>query len=380
MQDLWENMTGNPTPEWGESDIESASLAISAPIPDVARDMVLAEKLAAVFLYDCIDEPRIRPAGRSQALRVLAGEKLVAGMEQHLQHPAEEYTEWLGGFNSTLEELSEDAVRKCGQEKLAKLDPDGILARAIELSSEEEFTEIQDRKRAALMDSLSAATKGGDPAAVMKWRDECKAALYDDEEFCLPSLMGSLFKLEKMDLLVSSFFHYGSEWSPGAAGYEFLDRLAKSEGSKELVASLLSYVKEENPLFDKHEHDGYAALHIVDWLNDNEAFAGCRNKEILFKLLESDRNGPVKASCSVIGKHRCSDKKAVKKLIALLSHENGWVRRQAALALGELGARRALKHLGGIRFTDPFWDDGCSCFPVRDAAKKSYEALRPKKR
>lgn len=379
IQDLWDDVRGSPCPEWDEQAVEDASTAISAPRPDVNRNLPLAEKLVAVYLFDCVEDPRIRPAGRSVAIRALAGRALLAGIERHLDYPAKEYTAWLAAFHPRLNTLHETAIRKCGQEKLGELDPDGTVKKVLELTSKAGFEAAQKHRRMALMGALQEAAESREVEAVVGWREACKIALYDDEEFCLPAVIRTLYDLGEIDRLVASFFHYGSEWSSTAAGYVFLDKLAKSVGQETVTATLLTYIRKDNRLMNRHEHDGYAALHILDWLSDHDAFAGCRNKELLSALLESDRNGPLKAACRVIGKHRCADKKVGEKLIFLLSHENGWVRRQAALALGELGTRSALKKLGAIRFTDPFWDDGCSCFPVRNAAKKAYETIKPKK-
>ena len=160
--------------------------------------------LASVYLYKCMENPTRVPKDGKAEIRNQAGEAMVAAMHARVARHDLGADPVVGATSAKLAAVQKEVTAKCDAAKLAKLDPQGLLARAVALAQADGRDEYVKATASTLDGDLTAALQKDD-RAVLNWAvRDCPKAL-PGWDYCVPRAVEGLYSAKRWDGIVTVF-------------------------------------------------------------------------------------------------------------------------------------------------------------------------------
>lgn len=319
--------------------------------------------LTSVYLYKCMENPSKAPRDGKADVRTRAGDALVQATTARVKrHGADDPL--VGTVDAQLSSLK-GQVSKCDASKLGKQDPGGKLDAAIAMMQPEGRAARVAEHEAAADETLAEAIAAGDnDLALRRWmKQTCPQLLPADG--CYARAVDAAYDAGKWDTLVRTFLAAGPDYASTV-----LPGLAQRKGVDEVTD------KVHTQLLGEADLPGFDAglSQMADFLVAQERWGSCKDrKDALTRMItEGDQVTATWAMTKVV-QDECRELDRV--VIKSLGSDSSQVRKTAAWAIGELRIEKGKKHLDRLRYTDPYYSNGCWCHPVRDAAKLAFNKL-----
>ncbi|MEX1364756.1 MAG: HEAT repeat domain-containing protein [Nannocystaceae bacterium] len=320
-------------------------------------------ELSSIYMYKCMEAPNMVPKEGSSDIRVRAGEGLLEAMKQRAAK--------IGADDPTLDAASADLaalegrMSKCDADKRTKQDPSGLFGEALAMVGRDGREAYMNGVASSVDGDLQTAMAQSDQA-VRQWVNNKCGVLLPVWGYCAPRAVEALHAEGKWASIGNVFLA-----SNNAETDQLLPGLAAKVGQDELVDEVRSYLMSAKAVAEVSA-DGLESM--AGFLADSGAWGSCDDRKGLLRAAMMSDNASVGVwSINHIVEEKCSNLDG--ELIKALGSDSPWIREKAAWASGELGIKKAKKHLERLRWSDPYMDEGCWCRPVRDAASNAYNKL-----
>lgn len=344
------------------SDVNSRMGTLTRSTDPAAFKQAFTE-LTSIYMYKCMEAPNMVPKEGRSEIREAAGAGLVSAMQRRVaEFGAEDPT--VDAAAADLAAL-EGRMSKCDADKRSKQDGAGHFGTALAMTQSEGRQTYMNDKAAAVDGDLEAAIGQGDNA-VDKWvRNTCGAVL-PEWGYCAPRAVEVLHGKGNLASLVNVFVG-----GRGEEGEKMLPGLGAKVGQAELVAELRDYMMSGKA---PTEVRASGLEGIAKFLQANDAWGSCADRSGLMRSALSTGEARVGGwAIEHLVEEGCHTLDA--DLVTALGSDSPYIREKAAWASGELGIKKAKKHLERLRWSDPYLDEGCWCRPVRDAASNAFNKL-----
>lgn len=344
------------------SDVRSRIGTVSSTTDPVAFKQAFNE-LTSVYMYKCMEAPNMVPKEGSSEIRESAGDGLVAAMKQRAAK--------IGAEDPTLDAVAGDLsglegrMGKCDADKRTKQDPAGKLGEALAMTQREGREAYMSQVASAVDGDLKVALDTGDDA-VRKWVNNTCGVLLPTWGYCVPRAVEALHDQGNWASIANVFVAQG-----GQQGDEVLPALAARLGKDAIVGEVRTYMMSGKAIGEVYE-SGLEGM--AEFLASNDAWGSCDDRKGMYRsALQSDDSRVGVWGIEHLVDEQCHELDG--ELVKALGSDSPWIREKAAWASGELGIKKAKKHLERLRWSDPYMDEGCWCRPVRDAASNAYNKL-----
>lgn len=300
--------------------------------------------------------------GRSE-IRESAGDGLVAAMKQRAAK--------IGASDPTVEAAAADLaalegrMTKCDADKRSKQDPAGQLTDALAMLQREGREAYMNEIASAVEGDLQTAMGEGDDS-VRKWVNNTCGTLLPVWGYCAPRAVEALHA-EGNWASIANVFVGGR----GSETKELLPGLAAKVGQEQIVGEVRDYMMSGKAVAEVHS-SGLEGM--AEYLETNGAWGSCDDRKGLMRAAMHSEDSRIGVwGIEHLVEEDCANLNT--DLVKALGSDSPWIREKAAWASGELGIKKAKKHLERLRWSDPYLDEGCWCRPVRDAASNAYNKL-----
>lgn len=303
------------------------------------------------------------PKDGSSEIRESAGEGLVAAMKQRAAT--------IGSEDPTVDAAAADLAAlegrmgKCDAEKRTRQDPTGQFEAALAMTQRDGREAYMNEVASAVDADLQIALGEGDDA-IRRWVNDSCGALLPVWGYCAPRAVEALHAEGRWASIANVFVAGGRKQNA-----MLLPALAAKVGQEEIVGEVRDYMVSSKAIAEVNS-SGLEGM--AQFLQANDAWGSCEERKGLMRsALHSEDTRIAVWSIGHVVEEGCHTVDG--DLVKALGSDSPWIREKAAWATGELGIKKAKKHLERLRWSDPYRDDGCWCHPVRDAASNAYNKL-----
>ncbi len=346
------------------TDGDVSSLAGTVAATDDPAEFVAAFRdLSSVYLYKCIEDPTKVPRDGKAEVRTRAGNALVEATTARVKRYGSE-DPLVGTVDDRLASLK-GTISKCDDGKLRVQDPDAKLDKAIAtMQRDGRAARVAEHEAAADATLADAITSDDNDLALRRWMQQSCAGLLPADR-CYEKAVDAAYDAGKWDTLVRTFLAAGPDYAATV-----LPGLAERKGVKEVTDRVHTQLLGDGKLpgFDK------SLQRMAEFLQMQERWGTCKDRqEPLTRMITEGDDVTAGWAIGRVVEDQCRELDAV--VVRALGSDSSHVRKTAAWAIGELRIAKGKKHLDRLRYTDPYYSNGCWCHPVRDAAKLAFNKL-----